>query len=140
VVEWPGRCRRCSKEIEAWADAGFYDGRWIHKACFTQELLETGAQPDALPALRSPEERRKQLELPMLIFLLMFHFGLGAAIAGWIMLSQDGSQSTAAILLVVGVVVPLIGVAGVTLNIISRRRVELIRQELDLAGGWKPGR
>ncbi|HLF71250.1 MAG TPA: hypothetical protein VI759_03785 [Dehalococcoidia bacterium] len=140
MVEWPGRCRRCNKEIEAWSDAGFHDGRWIHKACFTQALLETGVQPDALPALRSPEERVKQLELPMIIFLLMFHFGLGGAVSGWIMLDQNGSQSTAAILLAIGVIVPLIGVAGVALNIISRRRVELIHQELVQAGGWKPGR
>jgi hypothetical protein len=139
MVEWPGRCSRCNEEIGAWPDAGFHDGRWIHKACYAKALLEAG-NPDALPVLRSPEERSKQLELPMLIFLLMFHFGLGGALAGWILIDQDRSVSTAAILLAVGIVVPLIGVAGVAINIVSRRRVELIRQELLQAGGWKPGR
>jgi hypothetical protein len=36
--------------------------------------------------------------------------------------------------------VPLIGVAGVIVNIVSRRRVEMVRQALEVAGGWKPGR
>ena len=76
----------------------------------------------------------------MLIFLLMFHFGLGAAVAGWIMIDQHQTPDIGAVLLVIGIVVPLIGVAGVALNIISRRRIELIRQALDLTGGWKPGR
>ena len=70
----------------------------------------------------------------------MFHFGLGGAVAGWIMLDQDQSQSLAIALLVVGIVVPTIGLAGVALNIISRRRIELIRQDLDAVGGWRPGR
>jgi hypothetical protein len=84
-------------------------------------------------------ERGRLLELPMLIFLLMFHFGLGAAVAGWIMIDQDQTPGTGAILLVIGLVVPLIGVAGVALNIISRRRIEMIRQAVDTGGGWKPG-
>ena len=76
----------------------------------------------------------------MLIFLLMFHFGLGGAVAGWIMLDQGKSESLAIALMVVGIVIPVIGIAGVAVNIISRRRIELIRQDLDAVGGWRPGR
>jgi hypothetical protein len=75
----------------------------------------------------------------MLIFLLMFHFGLGAAVAGWIMIDQDQTPSTGAALLVIGLVVPLVGIAGVALNIISRRRIQMVQQAVDLVGGWKPG-
>ena len=42
--------------------------------------------------------------------------------------------------LIFGLVVPVIGLTGVAFNILSRHRIELIRQELDLQGGWKPGR
>ena len=140
MLEWPGRCSRCRKAIDDWADAGLHQKRWVHKACFTElwrEARQRGVEP---PALRSPTERGGQLELPMLIFLLLFHFGLGMAVMGWIMLTQHGSETAAAALLVVGLIAPLVGVAGVALNVVSRRRVELIRQALELAGGWKPGR
>lgn len=139
-VEWPGRCKSCGEAIVEWADAGLLERRWIHKACFIERRRRAQERGEELPELRSPAERSSQLELPMLIFLLMFHFGLGAAVAGWIMLEQDGSASTAAILLAVGIVTPLIGVAGVAINIVSRRRIELVRRALELHGGWKPGR
>jgi hypothetical protein len=136
MVEWPGRCAQCDKEIANWSDAGLLNRRWVHKSCYVQART-TG---DSLPELRSPAERGSHLEMPMLIFLLMFHFGLGAAVAGWIMLDQDKSTSLAVALLVVGIVIPVVGLAGVAVNIISRRRIELIRQDLDAVGGWRPGR
>jgi hypothetical protein len=136
MVEWPGRCARCDKEIGDWSDAGLLDRRWVHKACYVQAR----GRGDNLPELRSPAERGSHLEMPMLIFLLMFHFGLGAAVAGWIMLDQDKSPSLAVALLAAGIVIPLVGLAGVAVNIISRRRIELIRQDLDAVGGWRPGR
>lgn len=140
MVEWPGRCSYCHEIIDDWTEAGFYDGEWIHKACYTarwNEVHNTGAD---VPELRSPVERSKQLEMPMLFFLLLFHFGLGGVVIGWILLDQDKSTDLAVVLLILGIVVPLIGIAGVAVNIMSRRRIEMIRQELDLAGGWKPGR
>jgi hypothetical protein len=136
MVEWPGRCARCKKEIADWSDAGLLDRRWVHKACYAQAR----ATGDSLPELRSPAERGSHLEMPMLLFLLMFHFGLGGAVAGWILLDQGKSETLAVSLLVLGLVVPLVGLAGVALNIISRRRIELIRQDLDAVGGWRPGR
>jgi hypothetical protein len=140
MVEWPGRCAQCNEEIADWADAGLLDRRWVHKTCYAaarSEAANTGAE---LPELKSPAERGTHLEMPMLIFLLMFHFGLGGAVAGWIMLDQGKSESLAIALMVVGIVIPVIGIAGVAVNIISRRRIELIRQDLDAVGGWRPGR
>jgi hypothetical protein len=140
MVEWPGRCRSCGKEITDWVEAGLYDKHWVHRACYAACWNKARDSGRNAPVLRSPLERSTTLELPMLIFLLMFHFGLGGAVAGWIMIDQDQSQTLGAGLLVVGIVVPLIGLAGVAVNIISRRRIELVRQALDLQGGWKPGR
>jgi hypothetical protein len=140
MVEWPGRCARCKQEIADWSDAGLLDTRWVHKACYAQARTEAEGKGGQVSELKSPAERGTHLELPMLIFLLMFHFGLGGAVAGWIMLDQDKSQNLAVALLVVGLVIPLIGLAGVAMNIISRRRIELIRQDLDAVGGWRPGR
>jgi hypothetical protein len=139
VVEWPGRCSRCKEVIHDWTEAGLYEGRWIHKACFSESWQEAHQRGVELPVLRPPTDRSSQLEWPMLLFLLMFHFGLGFAVIGWLMVSQfDDSDGN--ILLAVGIVTPLIGIAGVALNIVARRRIELIRQALELQGGWKPGR
>jgi len=138
MLEWPGRCSDCRQPIDDWAEAGLFDRRWIHKDCWSQRFAveqSRGAEP---PALRSPIERSTQLELPMLIFLLLFHFGLGAAVAGWVMLDQG--RDNGGVVLAIGLIVPLIGAVGVVLNIIGRRRIEAIRQALDAGGGWKPGR
>jgi hypothetical protein len=139
MMEWPGRCSRCGNAIEEWADAGLHNKRWIHKSCYSEAFVEAKARGVELPALRTPVERSSQLELPMLFFLLLFHFGLGFAVMGWIMLSQF-SDNSGIWLLIPGIVTPLIGLAGVAVNIVSRRRIELVRQELDLQGGWRPGR
>ena len=141
MLEWPGRCSQCKEAITNWTEAGFYAGRWIHKTCWTESHLRLVGDPSDLPALRSPVERSRQLELPMLFFLLMFHFGLAAAIAGWLMLTQTTNHATTgSIVLAIGIVTPLIGVAGAAVNVVSRRRIELIRQTLETQGGWKPGR
>jgi len=139
MIEWPGRCSKCDAQIAKWTDAGFHDGKWIHKACFVEVRAEAEKQGRQLPELRAPTERRHQLEWPMLGFLLMFHFGLGAAAIGWIFIDQGGSTLTGSILIAIGIVVPLIGLAGAAANVVSRRRVELVSQELDSAGGWHPG-
>jgi hypothetical protein len=125
--------------IEDWTEAGLFDRQWVHKTCYTLRWNEAHNKGTDLADLRSPVERSSQLEMPMLLYLLLFHFGLGFAVIGWIMIDQDQSPDIGIILLVVGIIVPLVGLAGVALNIISRRRIELIRRELELAGGWKPG-
>jgi hypothetical protein len=139
MLEWPGRCAFCSETIEEWTEAGLHDRRWAHKACYTERWNQAHSDGADLPELRSPIERSTQLEMPMLVALLLFHFGLGFAVIGWIMLDQDKSPDLAVALLVIGIVTPLLGIAGIALNIISRRRIQLIQRELDLAGGWKPG-
>jgi hypothetical protein len=140
MMEWPGRCSRCKKPIENWADAGFDDHHWVHKSCFIEAQREAQAKGQQVQLLRSPDERYHQLELPMLIFVLMFHFGIGLAVMGWIIIDQGGSQTWGAVLMALGVIFPAMGLAGATFNIVSRRRIEQVRQELLLAGGWKPGR
>ena len=140
-MEWPGRCSRCKEFITDWADAGYFDGRWIHKACWNEIQMSRPNGHAATVELGSPVERGRALEWPMMFFLLLFHFGLGAAIAGWLMLTQvNSNETTALIVFTAGIITPLIGVVGCALNIVSRRRIELIRQTLDLQGGWKPGR
>ncbi len=140
MIEWPGRCGYCKEAIEDWTEAGLHDKRWLHKACYTTRWNEAHKGGADLVDLRSPIERGTQLEMPMLLFILLFHFGLGFAVIGWIMIDQSQSPDLGLVFLVVGIIVPLIGIAGVALNIISRRRIHLIERQLDLAGGWKPGR
>lgn len=140
MLEWPGRCASCKKDIDDWSAAGLFEGRWIHKQCWTQNYASTVQSGLTPEPLQSPVDRSRQLEWPMLLFALLFHFGLGFAVIGWIILDQDrGHTSAGYISLAVGFIAPLIGVAGVAINVISRRRIEQIRELLDLRGGWKPG-
>ena len=141
ILEWPGRCSECRQTIDDWSDAGLYAGRWIHKDCFNRRFASSRDAGGELAGLSSPLDRRTQLELPMIVFMLMFHFGLGGAVAGWVMLTQgqnvpDGSGFVLGLSLVAG----LIGAVGAALNIVSRRRIETIRLELDAGGGWKATR
>ncbi len=143
MLEWPGRCSRCGKDIEDWAEAGLHKQSWIHKSCFADVLSDASTEGQRLPSLRSPLDRSSQLELPMFFFLLLFHFGLGMGVIGWVLLTQENpthSKDTGAILLALGLITPLIGVVGIATNIASRRRIEAVRRALDLQGGWKPGR
>ena len=140
MLEWPGRCRICNQQIENWADAGLDQSRWVHKECYSSAVIAQGAEA---PALRSPVDRSKVLEWPMLVSLLFFHFGVAIGFIGWIMLTQDTTTSTDSIgylLLIIGLITPVAGIIGIALNVLSRRRIELVRQALELSGGWKPSR
>jgi hypothetical protein len=141
MIAWPAKCEHCDKPIDDWSDAGLFDRAFLHKRCWTDLYGKAQSRGRSLSELRSPMERSSQLEAPMFLFLMMFHFGLGAAVAGWFLLTQTTENTNLGIiLLIVGLVVPLTGAAGAAINILSRRRIELIRHELDLQGGWKPGR
>ena len=141
MIAWPPKCERCGSSIDDWTDAGLHDAAFLHKRCWAEIFGEAQARGRDVEELRSTVERGSQLEGPMFVFLMMFHFGLAAAVAGWFLLTQtDENTTTGIVLLIVGLVVPLIGVAGAAVNILSRRRIELIRHQLDLSGGWKPGR
>lgn len=144
MLEWPGKCAICSKQIEDWATTGLDDrDRWVHKVCY-QNSIESAVNAGATVAeLRSPVERSRTLEWPMLAALLGFHFGIGVAFIGWIMLTQDVDTSRDTIgmvLLAIGLITTISGVFGVAMNIRGRRRIELVRQALELSGGWKPSR
>jgi hypothetical protein len=107
MFEWPARCATCGEVLEDWADAGLYDGAWVHKRCWSEMNRSAQGKRRAVSALRSPVDRSSQLELPMMISLLLFHFGLAAAMAGWFLLTQtDQSREAGMILLVVGLVAP----------------------------------
>ena len=75
----------------------------------------------------------------MIVFLLMFHFGLGTAVTGWVLLSQD-SATAGAITLTIGLIAPLVGAVGIAANFLGLRRIELISQQLEAQGGWKSER
>jgi hypothetical protein len=139
MLSWSARCGHCGKQVEDWSDAGLLERRWLHKACWSEIARSSDRPGRELPALRPPTERTNELELPMLVFLLMFHFGLATAVAGWLMLTRD-FVTAGVITLVIGLVTPLVGGAGIALNIVSRRQIELIRRELEAAGGWRASR
>ncbi len=136
MVEWPGRCAECRQVISSWNDAGYTGARWVHKTCWREKRRRDPVRGRDLPLLRSPVERSSQLEMPMLLFLLMFHFGLATAVAGWLLLNE-GSSTSGGIALAIGLVSPLIGVAGVVINFLRRRDIEVIRQQLETSGGWR---
>jgi hypothetical protein len=141
MIAWPACCSRCEEPIEDWGAAGSYQGGFMHKRCWSELNGEAHAKGRRLPELRSPLEKGSQLEGPMFVFLMMFHFGLATAVAGWFLLTQTDQDRTLGLaVLIPGLIVPLIGAAGAAINILSRRRIELIRHQLDLSGGWKPGR
>lgn len=133
-LDWPGRCSSCGETIEDWSAAATFNGGWMHKRCWRPE-----DSASATADLRSPLDSMRQLEWPMLFFLLLFHFGLGTAVIGWIFLDQGRDEITGLGLLAAGIITPVIGVAGVALNVLSRRHVEMIRQDLESHGGWSPG-
>ena len=140
MLEWPGRCGICGLPIDDWAEAGADEKRWVHKACYSRKTIESTQKGVELPPLRSPIERSKQLEWPMLASLLLFHFGIGIAFIGWIMLTQDietDSDPLGIGLLAVGLVMTVVGITGTALNVLSRRRIELVRHALDISGGWR---
>ncbi len=86
--------------------------------------------------LLSPVERVKQLEMPMIVSMLLFHFGLGAALAGFALLAEQYTYS-GMLLTVLGVVCPVLGGLGIIGNLEGRRRIEGIRRALEHRGGWQ---
>jgi hypothetical protein len=142
TLEWPGRCRTCKQQIEDWADAGTNERGWVHKSCYSNETIDATKRGIELPPLKSPVDRARSLEWPMMVSILMFHFGIGVGFIGWIMLTQNHSSNNyntlGYILLITGIITPLTGIVGVAINVLGRRRIELVRRALDLSGGWKP--
>ncbi len=72
----------------------------------------------------------------MMVCLLMFHFGLGFAIAGWVLMTQD-ERLSGGLSLAFGLLAPALGLLGVAWNFEGRRRIEAIREDLERQGGWQ---
>ena len=136
-MAWPPKCSDCGERITNWSACGIYEGRWLHKSCWAGRWQEARQGGRELAALRSPAENTSILEAPMFLFILMFHFGTATALMGWILLTQD-SNTAGPITLAIGVAASLVGGVGAFANLVSRRRLEMIRRELELQGGWTP--
>jgi hypothetical protein len=137
MLEWPPRCRECREPLSDWGEAGLAGAVWLHKACWRARRDRGQRLGEEVPLLASPLQWQRHLELPMMLFLLLFHFGLATGVAGWILL-VNGDALSGSITLAIGVATPLLGAAGVILNIVSRRRLELMRLDLESRGGWRP--
>src|SRR5688572_26247314 len=135
VTNKTAKCRHCGEVISDWQDAGSYGGQWIHKTCWSEIFQESQIKGIEISAIRSPVEVASKLEAPMMISLLMFHFGFALLFIGWYVLTQN-SDDSGILLLALGLIIPVVGAAGIVYNIAGRRRIELIRQNLDAGGGW----
>lgn len=135
LFSWPPRCNACGAAIDEWTRAGFSANRWLHKACWPD-----GASPREERAIASPADGVR-LGLPMILFLLIFHVGGGAAVFGWFSMTQaqrSGVDSTAAAAsLLAGLTMLLVGIGGFVLEIVIRARREAIDQALKREGGWR---
>ena len=136
LVTWPPRCDGCATTIDDWTDSGFAANQWFHKRCWQ----DGATPPHANKTLASPLEG-VGTGLPMILFLLLFHVGGGAAVFGWFSLTQaerggvDTLVSTAS--LVGGLLIFLAGMGGFVLEIVLRARTEAVRQAIERAGGWQ---
>jgi hypothetical protein len=88
-----------------------------------------------LPVLTSPAGRQPR-ESSVLLFALMFHFGLGLALIGWVLITQEASEVTGVILLAVGIVAPILGVLGMVWAVMRRREYEEVMGEVTADEPW----
>ena len=73
----------------------------------------------------------------MLLFLLLFHVGGGATVAGWFMFARFEYATAGLITLVLGLVGLLVGIAGFAIETVLRMRAQAMRQEIEGHGGWR---
>jgi hypothetical protein len=128
-------CDRCGAEIADFNSAGRLGKLWLHKSCWLETWREERARGSDLPVLSSPLVSKPR-EMAVLLFALMFHFGLGLALIGWVLISQEQSPVAGTIILVIGVVTPVIGVGGMVLSVYRRRQYELVLSDLGGEGSW----
>ena len=72
----------------------------------------------------------------MLLFALMFHFGLGLALIGWVLITQEASETTGLALLAIGIVTPILGVLGMVWAVVRRREYEEVLNEESTGEPW----
>lgn len=129
---WPPDCAACGGAVDNWASAGRSDDRWLHKECWIDR-----ASRQTQPPLMSPVVSLDARKFPVILFLLLFHVGGGAAVMGWFMLGQFDYGTGGFVVLILGVAGLMTGLAGFALEITLRRRAELVRAELVRNGGWQ---
>ena len=134
LLAWPPKCDDCGDEIRSWGEAGVSRGKWLHKACWLEAAKADGHNPGPLT---SPIDAVRG-GLPMILFLLLFHVGGGAAIMGWFMLTRFEYDSTGVIVLLGGLVSFFLGLGGFALEILLRMRAQSVLHELESQGGWQP--
>lgn len=71
-------------------------------------------------------------------FALMFHFGIGLALIGWVLLTQEQTQIAGLIILAVGAIAPVVGVLGIVYSVYRRKRYESVIAEVGGERSWTP--
>lgn len=128
-------CDHCGEPISDFSQAGRLDRKWLHKQCWLALWRSEREKGVDLPVLTSPLEASPG-ESRVLLFALMFHFGLGLALIGWVLLTQENSTTAGVICLAIGLIAPLIGVCGIAYSVYRRRQYEEVLAEVGGASGW----
>lgn len=136
MVRWPPRCRECGRPIDDWGEAGRLREGWLHKGCWLELSRREQARGREPSILRTPLEDQSR-ELGVFVYALLFHFGIGLALMGWVLLAQE-QPGSGLVLLVLGLVFPVVGAAGVVVSVLKLRRAQAIRRELERGGPWTP--
>ncbi len=131
------RCRSCRQPITDWQQAGRLGERLLHKDCWLQMWRAARDRGEEMAVLKSPYSEAPRSELLILAFALMFHIGIGMAVAGWVMVTQ-GHAAAGVPVLAPGLLMPPLGAAGIARSLLRRRRDEMIKNDIERRGGWKP--
>lgn len=134
LFEWPPRCNDCGVAIQSWGEAGVSQRKWLHKACWLEAAKADGHNSGQLG---SPLDA-VQGGLPMILFLLLFHVGGGAAVMGWFMLTRFEYDSSGVVVFLGGLVSLFLGLGGFGLEVMFRMRAQSVRHEIERQGGWQP--
>lgn len=136
MTRWPPLCDECGLPIDDWRGAGRLRSGWLHKGCWVELCRRERVHGREAAILGSPLEDHGR-ELGILLYALMFHFGVGSAIMGWVLLAQEEASAGLA-MLIVGLVLPVAGAAGVVLRVLKLCRSQAIRRELERGEPWTP--
>ena len=128
-------CDRCGETIADFNEAGRLSRRWLHKSCWLEIWREEREKGVDLPLLTSPLGSAPG-ESRVLLFALMFHFGLGLALIGWVLLTQENSTTAGLTCLAIGFIAPLIGVVGIAHAVYRRKQYEGVLAEVQSPAGW----
>ncbi|MEX2237358.1 MAG: hypothetical protein WEB00_07475 [Dehalococcoidia bacterium] len=128
-------CDRCGKAIEDFNEAGRLGRQWLHKSCWVELWREQRDAGKELPTLSSPASKAPG-EPGVLICALLFHFGLCVLLIGWVLVTQEKSPLAGAICLAIGILAPMLGVAGIAYSVYRRRLYESVLAEVP-PGSWK---